>query len=265
MTSATRQDRWRRATEWPLTAAAVLFLAVYAWDVLADLDPPDDVVPQTISWIIWAMFLVDYVVRLALADQRGRWFLHHLLEFLVVVLPLLRPLRLLRLIPLLTALHRTAGETLRGRVVVYTVGSSALLILISSLAVLDVERDAPDALITNFGDALWWSMVTITSVGYGDVYPVTDEGRLIAAAVMIAGLAVLGSVTATLASLLLSEISTDEKETRAATRSDLDTLTKEVTRLQGMIEDSAGTTDPAAGSSSSGDSARRDPPDPHRS
>lgn len=71
---------------------------------------------------------------------------------------------------------------------------------VASLAVLDAERDAPNASITTFGDALWWTMTTISTVGYGDRFPVTLEGRLVAGTLMVAGIALLGVVTATIAS-----------------------------------------------------------------
>jgi voltage-gated potassium channel len=131
-----------------------------------------------------------------------------------VALPLFRPLRLLRLVTLLSVLHRTIGETLRGRVVTYVAGSAALLVFVGALAVLDVEQSAPDAKIVTFGDALWWGITTITTVGYGDMYPVTPIGRLVAAALMMSGIAVLGVVTASIASWLVQRVE-DTAETVA--------------------------------------------------
>jgi len=124
----------------------------------------------------------------------------------IVALPFFRPLRLLRLVTLLSVLHRTVGETLRGRVVTYVAGSAALLVFVGALAVLDVEQWAPDAKIRTFGDALWWATATITTVGYGDMYPVTTIGRLVAAALMMSGIAVLGVVTASIASWLVQRV-----------------------------------------------------------
>jgi voltage-gated potassium channel len=131
-----------------------------------------------------------------------------------VALPLLRPLRLLRLVTLLSVLHRTLGDSLRGRVVTYVAGSAAMLVFVGALAVLDVEQSAPDAKIVTFGDALWWAMTTITTVGYGDMYPVTPIGRMVAAALMMSGIAVLGVVTASIASWLVQRVE-DTAETTA--------------------------------------------------
>lgn len=100
-----------------------------------------------------------------------------------------------------------AGESLRGRVATYVAGSAALLVFVGALAVLDAEQSVPDAKILTFGDALWWAVATITTVGYGDLYPVTAVGRFVAAALMLSGIAVLGVVTASIASWLVQRVS----------------------------------------------------------
>lgn len=123
-----------------------------------------------------------------------------------MALPFFRPLRLLRLVTLLSVLHRTLGDTLRGRVVTYVAGSAAMLVFVGALAVLDVEQSALDAKIVTFGDALWWAMTTITTVGYGDMYPVTPIGRMVAAALMMSGIAVLGVVIASIAAWLVQRV-----------------------------------------------------------
>jgi voltage-gated potassium channel len=105
-----------------------------------------------------------------------------------MVLPLLRPLRLLRLIPLLSVLNRRAQTGLRGRVAIYVAGGASLLAFVAALAVLDVERSSPDANISDFGDAIWWAVRTMTTVGYGDHYPVTGIGRVVAFGPRISGL-----------------------------------------------------------------------------
>ena len=110
-------------------------------------------------------------------------------------------------------LHRTVGETLRGRVVTYVAGSAVLLVFVGALSVLDVEQNAPDAKILTFGDAVWWAITTITTVGYGDLFPVTPIGHLVAAALMMSGIAVLGVVTASIASWLVQRV---EENTEAA-------------------------------------------------
>jgi voltage-gated potassium channel len=229
------QLRWRRLAEWPLTVGAVLFLAAYAWEVLADLGPSAQIAAEVTMWVIWVLFAVDYIVNLVLAPARWRWFFTHFHEFLIVALPVLRPLRLLRLVKLLSVLQMAAGSTFRGRVVMYAAGSSVLLVTIAALAMLDVERHVPGATITSFGDALWWAVVTITTVGYGDMSPVSLPGRIIAVGIMVAGIALLGTVTAMLASWFLERVTKAEKELKAMTHQEVKELAVEVAQLRELI------------------------------
>lgn len=230
-----RLARWERITEWPLTFAAVLFLAVYSVEVIGDLRGRDHLAAETAIDIVWAVFAADYAVRLRLAPDRGRWFAHHLLDLAVVALPLLRPLRLLRLATPISVLQRTAGLALRGRIAVYTAGAAILLTYVGALATLDAEKHAPGATITSFPKALWWAFVTITSVGYGDHIPTTGTGRTVAALLMIAGIAVIGTVTATLASWIVSRVAEETAEEEAATRQQVAALQRQVADLTGRI------------------------------
>ena len=153
--------RWERASEWPLMVAAVVFLAAYAVPILHP-DLPRWLLDlcRSLSWITWGLFVVDIVVRLVLADERMRYLVRHWYDVLVLALPLLRPLRLLRLIPLLSMLNRRATIRLRGRVGIYVAGGASLLAFCAVLAVLDAERSIPDANISDFGDAIWWAVTT---------------------------------------------------------------------------------------------------------
>ncbi len=80
------------------------------------------------------------------------------------------------------------------------------MIFVGSLAMLDRERADPEANIKTFGDSVWWAFTTVTTVGYGDHYPVTTLGRWIAVMMMLSGIALIGTVTATLATWLIDQI-----------------------------------------------------------
>jgi voltage-gated potassium channel len=205
--------RWQRATDWPLMLAAVVFLAAYAVPILAP-DLPSWLLDlcRWLSWITWGIFVVDIVVRLALAEERLRYLGRRWYDLLVIVLPLLMPLRLLRLIPLLSVLNRRAQTGLRGRVAIYVAGGASLLAFVAALAVLDVEQTSPDANISDFGDAIWWAVTTMTTVGYGDHYPVTSVGRVVAFGLMLGGIALLGTVTATMASWLVESVQAEKEQ-----------------------------------------------------
>ncbi|WP_375400291.1 potassium channel family protein [uncultured Amnibacterium sp.] len=212
-------ERWRHITEWPLTALAVIFLIAYAVTVIENL-PARETLPDDIMNAIWACFVIDYVVSLVLARPRRRWFLTHVHELIIVALPVLRPLRLLRLISVVRVLHRGSVLAFRGRVAVYVVITTVLLVLVAGLAVLDAEQNAPGSNIRSFGDAVWWAFTTVTTVGYGDYYPVTLMGRLVAVGLMAAGVALLGTVTALLASWFVEQVRSASELANSATGDD---------------------------------------------
>ncbi len=229
----TKLDRWAAATEWPLMLAALAFLAAYAWPILdPDLPAAAAVACEVVTWVAWAVFAADYAIRVTLAADRRRYVVRHLHDLAVLVLPLLRPLRLLRLVTVIGALNRRAGAALRGRVALYVAGATMLLTAVGALAMLDAERDAPEASITTIGDALWWAVATITTVGYGDRYPTTTTGRLIAVGLMVAGIALLGVVTATIASWIVERVSADNADDQAATAAHVDALMAEIRALR---------------------------------
>ena len=226
-----RLRAWERATEWPLTGAAVIFLGVYAWEILTNAQGGAKETAEFVIGAVWALFGVDYLVRLALAPSRGRWFLRHLPDLAIIVLPFLRPLRLLRLVTLVSVMQRSAGTALRGRITLYTLGSAALLIFTSALAVLEAERHEPGSSIRSFGQALWWALTTFSTVGYGDSVPVSTQGRFIAALLMIGGVALGGVVTATLASWIVSLVEEENAEQEAATQAQVAALERQVGEL----------------------------------
>ncbi|WP_201736507.1 potassium channel family protein [Bifidobacterium xylocopae] len=227
-----RLEKWEKATEWPLTVLSVVFIAIYAWQILAE---PTGWMGALADWsmnALWVIFALDYLVSLALAPRRWEWIKHHLFDLAVVLLPMIRPLRVLRVLSALNVLHRTGGMALRGRIVMYAAASVLMLVLVGGLAVLDAERYAPGSSIKSYGEALWWAFVTITTVGYGDYSPVTPTGRIIAFALMLAGIALIGVVTATLASWIVGEVSADEQRATEVTREQVEAVSKRLERIE---------------------------------
>lgn len=235
MKSPSRLERWESHAEWPLAAIAVIFLAVYSVQVLAEPRGHVARVLDMLMYVLYLAFAADYVARLTLADPRVPWFFRHLLDLAIIALPFLRPLRLLRLVVLVEVLQRAFGDALRGRVVVYTASSAVLLVYASSLGVLQAERSDPHADIKNFGDALWWSVTTMTTVGYGDFYPVTVLGRVIAVLLMVGGISLIGMITATVATWIVQRVAEEDTAQQAATSAQIDELRSEVARLTNLV------------------------------
>jgi len=231
MTKQNLKERWEQRTEWPLAIVAIAFLAMYSVQVLRQPQGHEAYILNMASWAVWSLFVVDYLVRLSLAVDRRRWFVHHLFDLLIVALPIMRPLRLLRLVVLVGALQKAVGSAVRGRILIYTISASILLIYVASLAILAQERGQPGATITSLGKALWWAMTTVTTVGYGDLYPVTVPGRVIAALLMIGGISLIGVVTASLASWIVQRVAEADTANQVASAVNIDELRQEIWAL----------------------------------
>ncbi len=186
-------------------------------------------------------FACDYAVRLFLAPERWRFVRTHPLDLLVIALPMLRPLRALRLLrlarvaTLLGLTHRQAQRSLHARVSAYVGATVVVFMGVSAVAMVDVERRSEDANITSLSDALWWAATTVTTVGYGDRYPTTGLGRLIALALMVVSIALLGVVSASVAAFFVSRLQ-DVQQAEARTEATLSDVLVELRELRARVE-----------------------------
>ncbi|KRF28552.1 hypothetical protein ASG91_08895 [Phycicoccus sp. Soil802] len=187
----------------------------YAWPVLDPrIDPTLNRFLSYVSWTVWAAFALDFVVRLVLARNRADYALRHWYDVALIALPVLRPLRLLRLLAFLRILNRSAAGNLANRVTTYVIGAAVMAVGLGAVAVLDAEQDDPKANIISIGDALWWAATTVTTVGYGDRYPVTTTGRIISITLMVVGIALVGAITASIAAWFVTSLDR-ERQTRS--------------------------------------------------
>ncbi|MGY5010083.1 potassium channel family protein [Streptomyces sp. 900105755] len=215
MDDDSRLNRWDRRTDLVLGVASLVFLGSYAVHVLEpNLPEAAHAVFLSLMYTAWAMFAVDYAVRWRLSGEGPGFVRRRWLDTLVLVLPLLRPVRVVRTYE---SIQRRRGEprlALHARVAAYSALSISLLGFSGALAVYQVERSAPNANIRTFGDSLWWTCSTLSTVGYGDYVPVTTLGRFIAAGLMACGLALLGTVTGSFSSWMLQRFSVSEDGSR---------------------------------------------------
>ena len=229
------EDPWERAVQVPLLVASLLFVVAYAWPILdPGLPAAWHHTCDVVVWATWALLAAELVVRFARAPDKWTFVRHHPLDLASVALPVLRPLRLLRVLTLLNVVNRYAGSSLRGRVGAYLVGSVTLIVLMASLAVLDAERGGSGP-IQSFGDAVWWSLETIATVGYGDMFPVSTEGRFVAVGLMLCGIGVLGVVTGSFATWLVERVRDIEDDLEEGA-SDLEHLRLEIAQLRAVLE-----------------------------
>ncbi|WP_039946238.1 potassium channel family protein [Streptomyces sp. NRRL S-118] len=229
------EERWEARTQVPLLGLAVVFGVAYAIPIMApDAAPGVHRACQAVEWVVWGAFALDYVVRLVLSPERWAFVRRHPLDLAAVVLPLIQPLRLLRVVSTLLLMGRRARMAPQITLTTYVAGSVVGLLMFGSLAVLHVERNAPDGNIKTLGDAVWWSFTTMTTVGYGDHAPTTGLGRVLAVGLMLSGIALLGVVTANIAAWFISRFERDDAEERRQTAL-LEALTQEVKDLRAEV------------------------------
>lgn len=231
-----RTQRWSQLTYWPLAIAAAVFLLTYTVHVIGDVRGVWATVTTLTIAVIWLMFIVDYLVKLRLSSPRRLWFRTHKFDLLLALIPPLRPVRLLDAFTRIASFTRTAGNSIRARLLIYGVGSALLLMWYISLIVLQAEREAPGATITSFGIAVWWSFCTVTTVGYGDYVPVTVQGRIAAVFLMAGGVVVVGLVVATISSWVVERASRGHDDAVPASRADIRTLTEELRKAGDRVE-----------------------------
>lgn len=225
-----------RYADIPLAIASIVLVLLTVIELTGDLQPPWSRYVAIMVWVLWGLFVVEFVVKFALAPVKRRYLTKHWLDALVVVVPVLRVLRVLRILrfaraaPLLRLLifgGRGSGgaiELLRRRHLGQLAIVSVLVILLGAGAGYLLEAGSPDSQIETFGDALWWAAALVTTVASG-LNPVTTGGRILGFFLMLYAMAVFTYFTASIASVLVGSDAqnpprppapVDEDEGRAA-------------------------------------------------
>ena len=212
-------ERFERATELPLLLLALAMVPLLVLPLLLDLPSGLEAAFVAADWFIWAAFAFEYLVRLVLSQQRWRLVRRQWADLLIVVLPFLRPLRIVRSARALRVLQLARLGSALGKVgqdgkrllVRHHLHYALLVIVIvifGAASLAFVVEDGSGGSIDSFGDALWWAVSTITTVGYGDTFPVTAAGRGIAAFLMVTGIALFGMLTANITTFFVERAPT---------------------------------------------------------
>lgn len=226
-----------RLTEVPMLVLALLYIPAFIVGYLPNVSPSTRASAGFAENVIIALFAAELVVKVAVAERKFAYLRSHWLDILIVLVPFLRALRFLRVLRFLPFLVRGAIGVRRvlgpyHGAYVLTIGLAS--VLLSAVLMLLVERNAGGS-IEDFGDALWWASTTVTTVGYGDTFPVTAEGRAIAVFLMVVGISIFGLLTAAIAAYFVEGASkTDEAVTLADLMAKLESLETAVEELRGQ-------------------------------
>ena len=207
------RKRWERRTERLMLLLAVATLPLVLVPELFELSDAVE------SWIligdivVWAAFAVDLSIRVWLSEHRVRFLLDHPLDVLIVVVPVLRPLRIIRFGALLRPLMATGivARDLRKRAAHWAFVGAAIVIVVATAIAGIVERETEGG-IENWGTVIWWAIATITTVGYGDVVPVSPMGRIVGVLLMLVGIGVFGVLTANIAAWFVEQTQKSEQK-----------------------------------------------------
>ena len=192
---------------------ALVFLIVYALPAFnANLSSSAQENINVVQWFCWIVFAIDVLLGFSFARNKKQYLKSHPLEIVAVLLPFLRPLRLLRFISVgslvvqKVAIGRSVGITIRLTI------ASIFLAFIAAVEITQAERSAPDGNIKTIVDGLWWAISTVTTVGYGDRFPTTNQGRLIALGLMLLGVSLIGVISATMAAWFVRLMQKDDEK-----------------------------------------------------
>lgn len=195
---------WESKSNIPMAVLGVIYLAAYSIQVVYSSNKELVEQLEIASQIIWAVFVLDVIFRLIGSESIPKFLKSSWLEILALAIPFMRILRVFRVI---LALRGIKGfvKNRASAMGTYILMLVPLTWFSGGIAVLDAESTNPDASITNLREALWWSLATITTVGYGDKYPTTLEGQLVAAVLMLTGIALFSAGAGIFASWIMGE------------------------------------------------------------
>lgn len=222
--------RVERLLEGPMLISSLLFIPVIVGPFVAELSERSEDQLFLTGVVLWFGFALEYLWLLYLAPERGQMIRTHKLQLLILLIPILRPLQILRLAPAASAVQRTVRSAVlvvgRPGIPQYFLGTFAGIFAGAWFALI-FERGQDGASIDDFGTAMWWSFVTVTTVGYGDHFPATGPGQVVAVILMIVGIGGISLLTASVAAVFID----DEVE------DDTEAITERLDRIEALLRE----------------------------
>jgi voltage-gated potassium channel len=267
-------DRIEQVTKYPMAAAGIAWLVIGIVVVTTDLRGSASIALVGTLFALWVVVLAEYLMRLVITPDRRGYLRRRWVEPATVVLPPLQGWHLIG-IEKMSLLVREGqlrlALILRHHSLFRVLIAAAGTLVIGAWLVLLFEENARGSNIHSYPSALWWAIVTVTTVGYGDRYPISAGGRIVAAVLMLVGIGLIGVLTATVASVFVKEHTDASREEYRKGHADLgqqlsvisDRLA-DVERRLGATPDDLAAVDAAADAyaAADADSAAHEPPGP---
>lgn len=217
---------------YPLIALAGSFVVAYAIPIVwPEIDAGYIDLFDNALVFIWALFLIDYALRLVISRNRWEFVRSNLLDLFAVAIPAFRPLRALRIVSVLIIARRRFSHTVRDRATLYVSVAAVFIWFMAGLAVTDAERGVPGAQIETAAEGWWWAFTSLVTGGSATENPISDQGRFLQAALFITSMAIVGTISAALAAWFVDR---DSSRAEAELRAD-PSLHKKIDELQSAV------------------------------
>ena len=208
-------DDIERVTRYPMAVLGLAWLVIAIVILTTDLNGSASTVLVGTLFVLWAIMVVEYLVRLVITPDTPGYLKRRWVEPATVVVPPLQSWHIPGIEKTSLVVHEGAlrlQAILRHHSLFRVLIAAAGTLFLGAWLVLLFEENAKGSNIHNYPDALWWAIVTVTTVGYGDRYPVTGGGRTVAVILMLLGIGLIGTLTATVASVFIKEHTDANKE-----------------------------------------------------
>jgi len=208
-------DRIERVTRYPMALLGIAWLVVAVIVLTTDLNGSASTALVALLFILWAVLLVEYLVRLVVTPDRRGYVKRRWVEPATVVIPPFQGWHFIGIEKVCLVIQEAALQTaavLKHHSLFRVLIVALITLIVGAWLVLLFEENAKSSNIHDYPSALWWAIVTVTTVGYGDRFPVTGGGRTVAVVLMLLGIGLIGVLTATVASVFVKQHTDANKE-----------------------------------------------------
>jgi voltage-gated potassium channel len=238
-------DDIERVTKYPMTLLGIAWLIVAIIVVTTSVSGTASTVLVGVLFTLWVILLAEYMIRLVISPDRRGYLKRRWVEPVTVVAPPLQGWHFIGIEKMCLLIHEAALRVeaiLKHHSLFRVLIAAAATLMLGAWLVLLFEEHAKGSNIHNYPNALWWAIVTVTTVGYGDRFPVTSGGRAVAIVLMLVGIGLIGVLTATVASLFVKEHTDANREEYRRGHADLGQRLEVISDRLGDVERRLGAT-----------------------